>query len=320
MNVDNSEPLLSLEETNALLEAMRSGGDGSDDVESADLASPERPLRSALDRADSCSRTMAQAIDKQMIRLSGMSTTTEEQPAEIVPYKVIRGSLAQGCAIASVRTEDGSLGLVIMGPALVAFLLDRRMGAPLAKGGKAVEPRIELSSLDRRLLRPMIEAFVEIFGQHWSANPVGFQVAEVYADAADVPAMAQFEPMLQLSLRVTPGGAPGDHILFALSVAAVRNSIPKKKAAQGPAVNQMDRGKMAVTIRDAKLRCVAMLGSTRSTVGHVLTLAKGDVLRLDGAPEQPVEMRVRDTVVITGKPVVLHGNLAIAVTEVIGRR
>lgn len=320
MSSDNNEPLLSLEETNALLEAMRSGAEGFDEVESADLASPERPLRSALDRADACSRAMAHGIDKLMIRLSGTSTSTEEQPAEIIPYKVIRGSVAQGSGVATIHTRDGDMGLIVMGPALVSFLLDRRMGAPLQRDPKAEhENRIELSPLDRRLLTPMIQALAEMLGSHWAKDPEAFVAGTVYADAADVPMMAQFEPMLQLSLRIAPAGAPSDYVLFALSVGAVRSSIPRKKAAAGPSISQADRERMIACIRNSQVRLVAVLGETKSTVGHILSLARGDVLRLNGAPEHPVQVRVQDTVVMTGKPVVQHGNLAITVNDVIGK-
>lgn len=318
MSGDNNDPLLSLEETSALLDAMRSGAEGFDEVESADLASPERPLRSALDRADACSRAMAHSVDKLMIRMTGTSTSTEEQPAEIIPYKVIRGSAAQGSGVATLTTEDGSMGLIIVGPGLVSFLLDRRMGAPLAADAKPQDNRIELSPLDRRLLRPMIQALAETLGQHWALDATAFKTGEVYADAADIPMMAQFEPMLQLGLRVAPAGAPSDDVLFALSVGAVRTSIPRKEAATGPTISEEDKQKIASCIRGSQVRCVAVLGTTKSTVGHILTLERGDVLRLDGAPEKPVQVRVGDTAVMTGKPVVQHGNLAINISSVTG--
>src|SRR5882672_2340120 len=95
---ENPEPLLSAEETSALLDAMRSGSEGTP-VDSFDLASPERPLRDALSTADACARTMAEAVDKLVLRATGCSSATEELPAEITPYKVIRSSLPQGAAV-----------------------------------------------------------------------------------------------------------------------------------------------------------------------------------------------------------------------------
>lgn len=314
---DNNEPLLSIEETNALLEAMRSGAEGSAEVEGADLASPERPLRSALDRADSCSRAMAHSVDKLMIRMTGCSTSTEEQPAEIIPYKVIRGSIAQGSGVTTLRTADGSMGLLVIAPPITSFMLDRRMGAPINDDTRS-DSRLELSPLDRRLLKPFVDMLAETLGQHWCNDPNAFEAGDVYADAADVPMMAQFEPMLQIGLRIAATGVQSDHVTFALSVGAVRSSIPKKKVT-GPSISEVDRAKMMECIRGSLIRCTAVLGQTKSTVGHVLTLSAGDLLRLDGAPDQPIEMKIRDTVVLRGKPVLQHGNLAVQVTEVPGR-
>ncbi|MDD9946768.1 MAG: FliM/FliN family flagellar motor switch protein [Myxococcales bacterium] len=316
MSTENNEPLLSLEETNALLEAMRSGAEGSAEVEGADLASPERPLRSALDRADASARAMAHAIDKLMIRWTGCSTSSEEQPAEIMPYKVIRGSIAQASGVTTLRSNDGSMGLLVLSPALVAFLLDRRMGAPLGSGNS--EARIELSPLDRRLLKPMMDSLAEILGQHWCDDPMAFTAGDVYADAADVPMMAQFEPMLQIGLRVAAPGLPGDELAFALSVGAVRASIPKKHTV-GPSASAADRRRMLECVRDSRVRCTAVLGQTNSTVGHLLVLQAGDLLRLDGAPDQAIDVRVGDATVLAGKPVLQHGNLAVQVSQVPGQ-
>ena len=317
MSADANEPLLTLEETNALLDAMRIGGEGGSEVEDADLASPERPLRSALDRADVCARAMSQAVDKLMIRLSGGSTATEEQPAEIIPHKVIRGSAAQGSGVATLKAGDGSMGLLIIGPTLVSFLLDRRMGAPL-KADEDSEPRLSLSPLDQRLLMPFISALAEVLGQYWSNDPATFQVDEIFADPADVPVLSQYDPMLQLGLRITPAGMPGDQVLFALSVGAVRGTLPRKKISSGPAISDGDRYQMMRCVEATLVRCVAVLGRTKSTVGHVLALKSGDVLRLDGSPEQPVSVLVGDTPVLTGKPVASSGNLGVQVTDVVG--
>src|SRR5690348_7101285 len=93
------EPLLSPDETSALLDAMRPKADAAASAEPADLGSPERPLRDALANADACARAMAASMDRLMLRVTGCSSFTEELPAEIAPYKVIRNSIPQGAAV-----------------------------------------------------------------------------------------------------------------------------------------------------------------------------------------------------------------------------
>jgi flagellar motor switch protein FliM len=318
MSVDGIEPLLSLEETNALLDAMRSGSEEKSEVEPLDLTSAERPLREALTTADNCARALAEALDKLMLRTTGCSSSTEELPAEIVPYKVARGAIPQGAAIVPFRSTDGSLGIMTIGNALVSFILDRRMGAPLGRELPA-EPRINLSGLDRRLLEPFATSVVELFAKHWCDDAKAFPAGAVLAQAADMPLLPQFEPMLQMVYRVTPSGVAGDQIVLALSSGVVSRAKPASnnmmiKTQPKPA----DRARMEEALRFTDVQVVAVLGAQRSTVREVLGLRAGDVVRLENTPEEPLDVRVGHRPVFRGTPLVRRGNLAMQISEVLG--
>ena len=64
---------------------------------------------------------------------------------------------------------------------------------------------------------------------------------------------------------------------------------------------------------DVEVDLVAVLGRCPFTVRSLLALDCGSVLRLDGAPETPVELQVDGVPVLRGMPVVKDGNLAIEV-------
>lgn len=315
MSVDGIEPLLSLEETNALLDAMRSGADEGDKVELLDLTSAERPLREALTTADNCARSLAEALDKLMLRTTGCSSSTEELPAEIVPYKVARSAIPQGAAVVPFRSNDGSLGVMTIGTQLVTFILDRKMGAPLGRDLPS-EPRMQLSSLDRRLLEPFTQSLVELFAKHWCDDPKAFPPGAPLAQAADLPVLPQFEPMLQLVFRVTPSGVPGDQIVLALASGIVsRARVQSNAVIVKTQPTEMDRELMEAALRRTDVEVVAMLGQQRATVREVLALRAGDVIRLDNTPEAPLEIRVGDRTVFFGQPMVQRGNLAMQIAE-----
>jgi flagellar motor switch protein FliM len=319
MSLEGNEPLLSLEETNALLDAMRSGSTSSS-VEALDLTSAERPLRDALATADSCARALAEAIDKLMLRTSGCSCSTEELPAEIIPYKVVRSAIPQGSAIVPFRASDGSLGVMTIGAQLVSFILDRRMGAPLGKD-MPNEARASLSQLDRRLLEPFAHAVVELFAKHWCDDAKAFPAGPVLSQAADLPMLPQFEPLLQVVFRVTPTGVAGDQLMLALSSGVVSRA----KSATRPvevhsAPNAADRTRMETALRAADIDAVAILGQLHATVRELLALRAGDVLRLESTPEEPLEVRVGDKPVCLGMPVVRRGNLAVQVSMLLGQQ
>jgi flagellar motor switch protein FliM len=73
--VSAADPLLSAAETDALLNAMRSTGDDAN-VESADIGSPDRPLRQALGRADHCVQQMSPELRKSLLRIANCTSKT----------------------------------------------------------------------------------------------------------------------------------------------------------------------------------------------------------------------------------------------------
>ena len=319
MSLEGSEPLLSLEETNALLDAMRSGSEGTSTVETLDLTSAERPLRDALGTADNCARALAEAIDKLMLRASGCSSSTEELPAEIIPYKVVRSAIPQGSAIVPFRGADGSLGVMTIGAQLVSFILDRRMGAPLGRELPS-EPRTMLSLLDRRLLEPFARSVVELCAKHWCDDAHAFPTGPVLSQAADLPMLPQFEPLLQLVFRVTPTGVAGDQVVLALSSGIVSRSKGASRPAEiiQAAPSPADRTRMTAAIHGADIDAVAILGQHHSTVRELLALRTGDILRLESTPEEALEVRVGDKTVFRGMPVVRRGNLSVQISSLQG--
>ncbi|HKU36543.1 MAG TPA: FliM/FliN family flagellar motor switch protein [Polyangiales bacterium] len=309
---EGNEPLLSPEETSALLDAMRSGSDLSS-VEPLDLTSAERPLRDALATADACARAIAEALDKLMLRATGAPSSTEELPAEIIPYKVVRSAIPQGAAIVPFRAADGSLGVITLGPQLVAFVLDRRMGAPMGKDLPS-EPRTSLSLLDRRLIEPFSMSIVEIFSKHWCDDAKAFPPGSVISQPADLPMLPQFEPLLQIVFRVAPTGMAGDQVVIAMSsgiVSRAKSSSHAKEPQTAP--TEHDRLRMTEAIGGTEVEAVAVLGSYITTVREVLELRAGDIVRLSSTPDEPLEIRVGDKPIFAGAPVVHHGNLAVQI-------
>ena len=312
---ESSEPLLSPEETSALLDAMRSGSE-MDAVEPLDLTSAERPLRDALGTADAVARPIAETIDKLMLRVTGCSSTTEGLPAEISPYKVVRGAIPQGAAIVSFRAADGSLGIATLGPLLVAFVLDRRMGAPFNKD-VPVEARDVLSPLDRRLIEPFALSVVELFSKHWCDDPKALVPSGVITQPADLPALPQFEPLLQIVFRVAPTGIAGDQIVVALSSGIVSRAKTTTHDMAPPAEpTELDRARMSEAIGGTEVEAVVVLGQYITTVREVLGLRVGDIVRLSTTPDEPLPVRVGDKHIFRGNPVVQHGNLAVQIAAI----
>lgn len=311
---DLNDPLLSAAETDALLDAMRSTSDESS-VESADLGSPDRPLRQALGRADHCVQQMAPELRKALLRIANCSSGTEEQPAEIVPFTVFANAILPGSCIVTLRTHDDCIGLMVIAPQLCNFILERRLGAPLGEGASRAVARSELSALDRRILRPLVVAMIEEVGRAWNGNTADFQLVKILKNATELPTFTQFEPLLRLGVRIVPTGGSGDELMFAFSAGAVRATTPQEPTTKVIAISPDERARMASRLSFAEVDLIAALGRAHITVGRLLDLSVGDVVRLDRIPNEPIEMQVEGTTKLLGLPVVQHGNLAIEVTQ-----
>jgi len=297
---------------------MRSGSEDNGTVELLDLTSAERPLREALTTADNCARSLAEAIDKLMLRTTGCSSSTEELPAEIVPYKVMRGAIPQGAAIVPFRSNDGSTGVMTIGSSLVSFILDRKMGAPLGRDFPS-EPRTLLSTLDRRLLEPFASSVSELFAKHWCSDAKAFPSGAVLAQAADMPILPQFEPLLQLVFRVTPSGVPGDQIMLALSSGIVSRAKPQATSVVVKTLpNAADRVRMEAALRGTEVELIAMLGHQQATVREVARDACRRRAAPRNTPEEPLAVCVGSRPVFLGSPIVRRGNLAMQVSQLLG--
>lgn len=315
---DNAyEPLLSTDETDALLQAMRSNGAAVTTAKEVELGSTEHRLRKSLDRADDVARDWANEVRKLLRRMLGVSASVRESPADVIPYSVMAQSIAPGSAICVLQSEEGALGFLLIGPGLTTFVLNRRLGGgPDPKiGGQADDPRTFLSAVDRRIVRPFCEEVVAALVQCWGRDQVAVAVSEVLARPIDLPRLGQFEPLLRLPLGVSFGMDSNEELMLVLSGSAIQ--LPKVEEKTPEPVNTGDRERMAARLTFAELELVVVLGRAPTSVRHVLSLSVGDVLRLEDAPSAPLQIFVEGQKKMLGTPVVSHGNIAVEVIEVL---
>jgi flagellar motor switch protein FliM len=309
---EGEEPLLTDEETSALLDAMRDEDTRDQpEAERTDLGSPEGPLREALGRADASLGALASAARDQLLRQTIRGVQVEMLPAEIVPRDVLHESFDARAIRYSLRYRGHRYGSLVVDPGLAAYVLDRSLGGEVEKSGQS-GPRA-FSELDRRVLRPFPEAVAVRLSETFLD---GLRVELVDAGLADAEeddriVSVRFEPLLRLGLRVNADGAPVGDLSLALNATAVSSSsgdFDEPRSPRPDPKTQVSRRLVA-----AHVQLSAILGRTSSNVRALLTLREGDVLRLDRTPEDLVPVLVDDVVVAEGLPVVHHGNLAIDV-------
>jgi flagellar motor switch protein FliM len=315
---DNAyEPLLSTDETEALLQAMRSGGGPSNSAKEIELGSSDQRLRKALGKADDVARDWALEVRKILRRTLGVSASVRESNSDVVPYSVVAQSLAPGSGICVLRTNDGATCFLVLGVGLTSFVINRRLGGAAVKQEGAVDDsRTFLSAVDRRIVRPFCEEVASAFSERWAAD-LSLSVAELLARPVDMPRLGQFEPMLRVSLSVSFGADSSEELSVVLCGDAMRTHAGADAPLPDP-VRPVDRTRMVARLALAELELVAVLGRANSTVRKVLSLNVGDVIRLEEAPTEALEIHVEGQKKMLGAPVISHGNVAVEILEVLG--
>lgn len=94
-----------------------------------------------------------------------------------------------------------------------------------------------------------------------------------------------------------------------------RAPLPDLSSGNGGGIDGRD---MAV-LSDVTMKVTVQLGHTKLQVRDLLALAEGSVVELDQQPGTPVDILVNGTPVARGDVVVVHDDLGVRITEVLGR-
>jgi len=314
VSFEPQEPLLSDEETLALLAVVRETGTVEQvEAQGIDLASQDRRMAAAQAHAERVEPTFHLDLRKMLRRISGAVPQVRRVPADVASLDEVAGMVPLGAGLAVLQTRGGSLALLVISPALALTIIDRRLGAPLDTDDAG--SRGALSPLDRAVLRSFIEATVRSFGAAWCGQEDAFTVRDLVGSLDPDELGSRYDQVLRTRAYITLGKSLESDILFALSTGAVRDTLPTDRQVVVVVPTSDHRQRIASRLSQAEVDVVAHLGSMPSTVRELLALAVGDVIRLDHVPQNPIDVRIGDITKMRGMPVVEHGNLAVRVVE-----
>jgi len=295
-------PVLSDEETGALLDAMREEeASRGPEARDAELASGEGPLREYAAQADRAASAVAEACRTQLLRQVGVGVAAEPGLAEVVPREVLESALDPHGLLYTLVDGEEVVGLIAVDSRLARFVLVRCMGATEVAGPEA--PAGALSELDRRIIHEFPTAVAAAVAAEVRE---GRRLTLRTPDPGPMSDKARFEPLLRLDARLSQGDEPIGEVVVALTADAVR--APARAAVRH--ANGIEQHVDRIEVQVA-----AVLGRAASSVRALLELGVGDVLRLDRAPGDPVALCVEHLVVALGDPVVHRGDLALTIQQ-----
>ncbi len=326
------EALLSPQETEALLDAMRAGNalgeagsvGASVAADGVELGDPERVIRRAQTSVDRRIPALALPLRRVFMRHSESGVEVTEMPSEIQPWSVVLGALDEGMAVARVRTAGGGEGLLTCSAPLVSFIVERRMGAPLPESrpgeetvasGAQVEGGAGLSWVDRRVLRPfLVDVSVELAAAfHRGRGSLHFD--GFVEHPGELPTLDRYEPVLRIPVRFAPSGMAHEELALSLPAAAVLELEPPGasvvRARRRLAPTAEGGAPMRAALHGAEVEVAVVLGRMAGTIGEVLSWCRGEVLRLDSVAGRPLGVEVEGVAILEGEPTVVAGNLAV---------
>lgn len=295
---DPAEPLLSPEESEALLQAMQAEV-ADPDAEPAALGRIEPRLARMLPKAREAAAQTCPALAAQLLRTTGRryDVVPGEPQVAVVTSEIDPTSVD---ARWNLVHDDELLGWVTLDHVLVRSLLNSRLGGSehnhddsIARPPTGVELRI-LEPIARAAIAPVLAALIP-----------DIALALGRPDPFSPPTRPT--PMLVLPVLARDPESMVARLMIALDGSRITSGKTLALALDEEKKN------LAVGIAGVEVELVARLGGAFATIRSVMELEVGSVVRLDSGPGDLLEVRIHDLVAFRGAPVVQAGNLALEI-------
>lgn len=167
-----------------------------------------------------------------------------------------------------------------------------------------------ISGAVRRLTTPAGQAIECLEGRPVDRPPVG----SGYSIALTTPDGVTLQVQLVLSRELLSAVKPSGRVETEPSSAVARVEPPNSPLPLPPASRTME------VLLDVQLPVSISFGSAEMQLRDVFKLSAGSVVELDRQPEEPVDVIVNGCVIARGEVVVVDGNYAVRIQEIMSRK
>jgi flagellar motor switch protein FliM len=212
----------------------------------------------------------------------------------------------------------GGYGLLAIEQSLLFGLLERLFGAadsPTPEQPRAGKARF--SAIEERVIRRLVLLFGRSLEEAWRPIvPLTVRHSRVETKPVNVAIARPGEWVVTTEIEVRIGACSGS-VLFALPHTLLESYRERLATGQYEEKAQADNGwprAIRAMLEEVPVDIVAELGRADLTLGRLLDLAVGDVVRLDQASSSPITVSVDEVPKYRGEITVEHGNLAVDLT------
>jgi flagellar motor switch protein FliM len=214
-----------------------------------------------------------------------------------LPYNEFVFSQAPTCPAMSLCLANGEHRVLFtINPVIVAGVLDRFTGGGGAGGGPPEAINRELTELEMTLLDGFFNHFLNMLNAVWAKPGLAFALERVDTSPQAAQIVLASETVAVATVEVAFAQAQG--MLCICYPASVVGMLKENKSAKPAAEDQKAklspsaRLKTEQVVSKIPLKLVALLGTARLTLSEVLQIKPGDVIPLQRAVHEHVEIEV----------------------------
>ncbi len=306
--MNGEQPVLSPEESAALMEALREGDSSAGaTVEKIDLAGGERPLRAAQPVIEKLGAQLASAFRRTLATTYRLSSEVLSEPGEIVSFGELRRRLEPGTIVGKLEAlPSAAQAMMLLGPTFVSAVVDYGFGG-LGDEAQFLDER-EPTALERNLLRRLCVLLAADASNTWKRDAeIDLQFLHLEG-RNDLPSsLPDGLALLLVPFRLTFGTHQDELslVLTAGAVDALSRVAGKELGLQPIALDSETKRR----IKTWPVWVSSELGRCDLTVDELLELTPGVVLRLDSMADEPVNVLINDVPKLVGQPVVSKGSM-----------
>lgn len=320
---------LNADEVNALMSAISEGqvdpsdpagpgGAAPKKVTHYDLTSQDRVIRGQMPTLDAINEQVASMFGMGLAGRTRLPIRVASSPATLLKFSDVQTLLAPPAVVCVIALGTGSgQALIVLEPGLIDALLAAALGDRKARTDDiSAEPRRELTSVERQVLRRLLGIFTEAMGIAW--KPVMPLRPEVIRFESD-PRLAVIAPPNEASLLCAfelSGGVSG-RLQLAFPYSVVEPA--KKLLSAAPRIHSLGDNRfasdLAFELMNVTVELRAVLGETSLHLSRLLELEVGDLLTLNYSESQPLPVYVEGMLKLTGKPTVVNGGIGLIVEQ-----
>ncbi|MEW6679454.1 MAG: FliM/FliN family flagellar motor switch protein [bacterium] len=219
------------------------------------------------------------------------------------PYPTILGLISQAPLT--------SLSIIWLKPSLAFYLIDKFLGG---KGG-SIEIDREITSVEREVLKKVLDELISFLKQVWaSVCEIDFKLEDIATNPLSLKAISPNEIVLKTDFKIKIKEREEN---FSLCLPFISIEPYLDRLTTKPKEEKKTKEMTSTTIGLISLPVVALLGKTKLTIGEVLNLSCGDVLKLPARVSDGVVLWAGGKERFIATPGISGGNMAVQIKKVL---